>query len=255
VALAGGLLAAGGAIGLGPASLRAQGRAFRTPILCFHQFGEHVDGTLMVSRATLEAQLRLMVDRGISVVPTRRLVDRWYGKGPPYPERSCAVTIDDGYKSIHSIFFPLAVKYRVPATIFIYPSAISVLPFALTWEQLAEMTASGLIDVQSHSYTHPNLHLEEHRLSGASFDQFLRRELDLSRRVIESRLGRPCDQLAWPYGVSDADLRQDARQAGYVAGFGIARRPASQDDDVMALPRSIVTERNRDASFERLLAS
>ena len=84
----------------------------------------------MVSQGTLEGQLRLIVDRGISVVPARRVVDRWYGKAVEIPERSCAVTIDDGYKSIYSIFFPLAVKCRIPATIFIYPSAISVLPFA-----------------------------------------------------------------------------------------------------------------------------
>jgi peptidoglycan/xylan/chitin deacetylase (PgdA/CDA1 family) len=251
VALAGGLLSV--ATALGPVSLRAQARAFRAPVLCYHQFGEHVGSTLMVSRVTLKEQLQLIVARGVSVVPARRLVERWYGRAPALPERSCAVTIDDGYKSIHSIFFPLAMKYRIPATVFIYPSAVSVLPFALTWEQLAEMTASGLIDVQSHSHTHPNLQLEEQRLSGASYDQFVRRELELSRRAIESRLGRPCDQLAWPYGVSDPDLRDDARQAGYVAAFGVARRPATQDDDVMALPRYMVTERNRAASFERLL--
>jgi peptidoglycan/xylan/chitin deacetylase (PgdA/CDA1 family) len=117
-----------------------------------------------------------------------------------------------------------------------------------TWEELAEMTASGLIDVQSHSYTHPNLHLEELRLSGATFDQFVRRELDLSRRTIEARLGRPCDLLAWPYGMSDAELRQDARRLGYIAAFGVAARHATQDDDIMALPRYLITERSRDAS-------
>jgi peptidoglycan/xylan/chitin deacetylase (PgdA/CDA1 family) len=238
-----------------PPSPGRDARAFRTPILCYHQFGEHVGTVLMVSTGTLEAQFRTIVERGIEVVPARRLVQRWCGTAPDMPERACVVTIDDGYKSIYSIFFPLAVKYRIHATVFIYPPAISVLPFALTWEELAEMTASGLIEVQFHSYTHPNLQLEEHRLSGPSFDQFVRRELDLSRRVIETWLGKPCDLLAWPYGVNDPELRQDARQAGYIAAFGIANRPATQGDDIMALPRRIVTERNRDASFGRLLSA
>jgi len=209
----------------------------------------------MVSTATLEAQLRLIVGRGYTALPARHLVEHRLGLTPALPERSVTLTIDDGYKSIYSIFFPLAVKYRIHATIFIYPSAISVLPFALTWEQLAEMRASGLIDVQSHSYTHPNLHIEEQQLSGPSFDRFVRRELELSRQVIEARLGQSCNLLAWPYGVSDAELREDARHAGYIAAFGVARRPVTRNDDIFALPRYIVTESNREAFLERILPS
>jgi peptidoglycan/xylan/chitin deacetylase (PgdA/CDA1 family) len=229
------------------------GRDFTATVLCYHQFGEHVGSTLMVSTATLEAQLRLIAENGFTAIPARHLVERWFGRGPALPDRSCVVTIDDGYKSIYTIFFPLAVKYRIATTLFIYPSAISVFPFALTWEELVEMKGSGLIDIQSHTYTHPNLHPEEYRLSGAAFDAFVQRELELSRGVIERRLGARCDLLAWPYGIVDPELKRDARRAGYVAAFGTARHHASQKDDIMDLPRYIVTERNRDSSFERLL--
>jgi peptidoglycan/xylan/chitin deacetylase (PgdA/CDA1 family) len=207
----------------------------------------------MVTRVTLEAQLRTITNGGFKVVAARRLVEAWTGLGPDMPERSCVLTIDDGYRSIYTIFFPLAVKFRIPATIFIYPSAISVFPFALTWKELAEMKASGLIDVQSHSYTHPNLRVEEQRMSGPSFDAFVRGELMRSRETIEHRLGARCDMLAWPYGIVDAELKEDARRTGYVAAFGIARHHATSMDDIMALPRYMITERNRNSSFERLL--
>jgi hypothetical protein len=71
--------------------------------------------------------------------------------------------------------------------------------------------------------------------------------------MIETQIGRPCDMLAWPYGLSDSKLKEDARQAGYIAAFGTARHHATQNDDIMAIPRYIITERNRDASFERIL--
>lgn len=115
------------------------------------------------------------------------------------------------------------------------------------------MKASGLIDVQSHSYTHPNLRLGEQRMSASSFDAFIRRELVRSRETIEHRLGARCDMLAWPYGIVDAELKEDARRAGYVAAFGIARHHATRTDDIVALPRYTITERNRDSSLERLL--
>jgi peptidoglycan/xylan/chitin deacetylase (PgdA/CDA1 family) len=227
-------------------------QAFSVPVLCYHQFGEHVGSTLMVSTATLEGQLRLLVDGGFTVIPVRQLVERRLGRASSLPERPVALTIDDGYKSIYSDFFPLALKYRIPTTIFVYPSAISTLHFALTWEQIAEMQASGLIDVQSHSHTHPNMSLEEHSLSGPTFDQFIRRELDLSRQAIEARTGRKCDMLAWPYGIYDAALEQDAQKVGYIAAFGLGRRPATPADDIMALPRFVITESNRGSAFERI---
>ncbi len=247
-----GMIAPGSALAMGspPAAIRD----FRVPVLCYHQFGEHVGSTLMVSAETLEAQLGHFANGDFKAIPARRLVQSLLGQAPEPPARSCVLTIDDGYKSAYTIFFPLALKYRIPATIFVYPSAISVFPFALTWQELGEMQASGLIDVQSHSYTHPNLSLEEKRLSGPSFDRFVRRELDLSRQVIEARLGATCDLLAWPYGLSDAELKEDARQAGYIAAFGTVRHPATPQDDVMAIPRFIITERHREASFERILA-
>lgn len=52
--------------------------------------------------------------------------------------------------------FPLLKKYQIPATLFIYPSAISNASYALTWDQLKEMKETGLIDVQSHTFWHPN---------------------------------------------------------------------------------------------------
>jgi len=42
------------------------------------------------------------------------------------------------------------------------------------------------------------------------------------------------------------------RRAGYIAAFGTARHHATQNDDIMALPRYIITERDREAAFEHI---
>ena len=44
-----------------------------------------------------------------------------------------------------------------------------------------------------------------------------------------------------------------AQAAGYVAAFSIDRRPVTRSENVMALPRSIVTDADRGARFEALL--
>ena len=62
------------------------------------------------------------------------------------------------------------------------------------------------------------------------------------------------DLLAWPFGIYDPELMAAAKAAGYVAAFSIDRRPVTRAENVMSLPRSIVTDADRGARFEALLA-
>jgi hypothetical protein len=45
-----------------------------------------------------------------------------------------------------------------------------------------------------------------------------------------------------------------AKTDGYIAGFTIVRQNASPSDNIMALPRYIMTDRDRGELFGRLLA-
>jgi peptidoglycan/xylan/chitin deacetylase (PgdA/CDA1 family) len=150
--------------------------------------------------------------------------------------------------------FPLIQRYRVPVTLFIYPSAISNAPYALTWQQLAEMKNSGLVDVQSHTYWHPNFRTERKRLAADAFQQLVRNQLVWSKQAIERHLGGSVDLLAWPFGIYDPELIREAAKAGYVAAFSVDRRPATLAESIMALPRYIVSDHDRGGAFAHLLS-
>ena len=57
------------------------------------------------------------------------------------------ITIDDGYESTYRHAFPILKRHGFPATVFVYTDFLGG-GDALTWPQLQEMSASGLIDVQ-----------------------------------------------------------------------------------------------------------
>lgn len=80
-------------------------------------------------------------------------------------------------------------------------------------------------------------------------------QLTKSKEVLEERLGGHVDMLAWPFGLYDNELINTARQLGYIAGFTIERRHAGRSDNVMALPRYLVTNQIQGALFEKLLAA
>jgi peptidoglycan/xylan/chitin deacetylase (PgdA/CDA1 family) len=64
-------------------------------------------------------------------------------------------------------------------------------------------------------------------------DDELRRELTESKREIQDRLGRQCEDFAYPYGEHDARVRAAARAAGYARAYALRGSRA----DPYALPR------------------
>ena len=61
--------------------------------------------------------------------------------------------------------------------------------------------------------------------------------------------------LAWPFGIYDDDLIRRAEAAGYVAGFTLERRAATAHDQVLALPRFLVTDGDGEQGLAALLGS
>lgn len=227
--------------------------AVAVPILVYHRFGPVVADSMTVTDDTFAWQLRYLKEQGYTVIPLRGLVDYFRGAGPPPPPRSVVITADDGHRSVYSDMLPLIRQYGIHVTLFIYPSAISNAAYAMTWSQLAELTQSGLFDVQSHTYWHPNFHHDKKRLTAPEYDVFVHSQLAKSKETLQSRLGIKVDLLAWPFGIHDDELIDRAREEGYVSALTIERRPATSDDSLMALPRFLMTDTDRGAAFSRLL--
>lgn len=232
----------------------SDGSSAAVPILLYHRFGPAVADSMTVKTAVFASHLEYLQANGYTIIPLRRLVSYIEGEAPPPPARSVVITADDGHESVFTDMFPLVSRYRIPLTLFIYPSAISNAKYAMTWQQLRKMRDSGLVDIQSHTYWHPNFRKEKQRLSADAYDKFVRMQMSKSKEVLEQRLGGSVDMLAWPFGIYDDELIIKARQLGYVAGFTLERRSAGHSDNLMALPRYLMVNEVQGASFGRLLA-
>jgi peptidoglycan/xylan/chitin deacetylase (PgdA/CDA1 family) len=214
---------------------------YRIPILVYHRFNETVVDSMTVTTERFESQIRYLRDHDHKFVPLRTLVEARL-KGSPLPENTVVFTADDGHRSVYNRLFRLARKYQLPVTLFIYPSAISNADYAMTWQQLAELKNSGLFEVQSHTFWHPNFLREKRRLSPTEYDKFASTQLAQSKKILESKLGGTVDLLAWPFGIYDDDLIGKAEQAGYLAGFTIEGRHVTPRDHMMTLPRYLMTQ-------------
>lgn len=225
------------------------------PILAYHRFGATVQDSMTVRTATFESNLRYLQQAGFTVIPLQRWADYLAGKGDAPPPKSVVITVDDGHRSVYEEMRPLVERYRIPVTLFIYPSAISNAPYAMTWEQLQTLQHSGLFDIQSHTYWHPNFKNEKRRLAPDAYREFVRWQLTHSKQRLEQSLGRQVDLLAWPFGIYDEELMQQASSAGYVAAFTLEARASGRADKLLALPRYLMVEDSAAApGFARLLS-
>jgi peptidoglycan/xylan/chitin deacetylase (PgdA/CDA1 family) len=101
----------------------------------------------------------------------------------------------------------------------------------MSWEDLREIARHPLVTVGAHTVSHP-------LLTVLSWREVLR-ELLHSKREIQSRLGRPVEAVAYPYGAHSFKVRALARLAGYRYGFTTraARISSRPGLDRLALPR------------------
>ncbi len=186
------------------------------PILCYHRFGPTAGkvsaglGKMTVSAANFAAQLDWLARNDYHVIRLSQLLSYLEGR-EALPKRTVVITIDDGYESVHRHAFPLLKKYGFPATVFMYTDFIGAKD-ALSWSQLEELSASGLVDIQAHSKTHRNLIERTAGDSDERYKQILDAEVRVPRDLLERRLSTRVQQYAFPFGdANEAVLEALAR--------------------------------------------
>ena len=167
------------------------------PVLCYHRFGSRAS-KLTVTPAAFAAQMEYLAHNGYHVLALKELGAFIAGR-EPLPKKSVIITIDDGYRATYDVAYPILRRFGFPATVFLYTDFVGA-GDALTYPQMKELIASGLIDIQPHSKTHSNLTLRLPDESDAKYRERLRREVDAPVDAIRDRLAVASYAYAYPYG-------------------------------------------------------
>jgi peptidoglycan/xylan/chitin deacetylase (PgdA/CDA1 family) len=223
------------------------------PVLNYHRFGPTVADGMTVTTQVFEAQVKWLKDNGYTVVPLRTLVNYLLGEGPPPPPKSVVITADDAHKTVYTDMLPVVRKYQIPVTLFIYPSCISNASYAMTWKQLEELQKTGLFDMQSHTFWHPNFKKEKKKLTPEAYQKLVDTQLAKSKALLEKKFGTKVDLLAWPFGIYDDQLEKEAAKAGYAVAFSIDRRHANKSEKIMSQPRYLMVNGDGTKNFAAII--
>ena len=238
------LAAAHGADGP-PASLPANAKAVKVPILMYHyvdatapRVGPHA-GDLTVRTRDFLAQMDFLAKHGYHAVTLEQVYAAMVGGGS-LPTKPVALTFDDGGLDDYTVAYPILRSHDFVATFFVISGSVGG-PTAMTWDQLREMQAAGMA-IESHTAHHGDL--------VASSAAALSAELNESRKTIEAELGRAPLVVSYPFGRYDDRVIDAARDAGYLIAVTTHQGRVLTPDSVYCWPRVHVAAMESLKGFE-----
>lgn len=203
------------------------------PVLMYHHFvdeGEETSYTT-IRVEEFEGQITYLKAKGYTAITDQDLVD-FYETGKELPEKPIHITMDDGYESNYKLAYPILRENGMKATIFLIVSRMekqySIPRF--NWEEAKEMSDSGIMSIQSHSYDlhhKEEVEVEDEAVSAMIayhdevYFQKVRDDLILSRQIIEEKLEKEVIALAYPYGHYDENTLSAVEEAGFKVAYTV----------------------------------
>ena len=229
--------------------------SLRVPILMYHEIAptSETNSRLAVSPEAFSAQLAHMHEEGYQTVTAVELANSLVHGAGGLPERPVVLTFDDGYADFHSRAMPLLDRHGFTATLFVTTGWVRDAKGApdrpppgpmLSWAQIEEAVSAGM-EVAAHSHMHPQLDQLPPTL--------MRDDLATGKAVLEDRIGRPVDGLAYPFGYSDARVREVARELGHRYSCAVANTMMDSEPDLLALPRLSVRRSTGMSVFQQVV--
>jgi peptidoglycan/xylan/chitin deacetylase (PgdA/CDA1 family) len=177
-------------------------------ILTFHAVDDR-PSVISFSPRLFELGMARLYGAGYRTLSLLELVD-CLRRNVLFPERSVALTFDDGYQSVYDHAFPILQHYGFSATVFLtvggkrnrvdsdrLPSMCD--RTMLSWREIREMQRYGM-EFGAHTLTHPDLTRLSLKLAES--------EICDSKAIIEDALSAPAPSFAYPYGRYDDRSRE-----------------------------------------------
>lgn len=186
------------------------------PVLTYHYIRvvqnptlDQLGFSLSVTPENFKSQMQYLIDYGYTTISPDFLYQS-LKKGQKLPGKSVILTFDDGYQDFYQNAFPILSEFNLKATIFVVVNFVGDKESRyLSWDQIKEMDQSGLITFGSHTLNHANVTTVK--------DAY--REVFISKRILERKLGHSVTVFAYPGGVYNQQAVNLVQKAGYNLAF------------------------------------
>lgn len=204
-------------------------------ITLYHHVSESTPASTSISPVNFRAHLDHLRDDGFTVLPLPALLSALQERRQ-IPDKSMAITFDDGYISIFDTAFPILQEYDFPFTVFINTQPLNDrMSGYMSWEQVKALSDAG-VTIANHMENHPHMVDTQVGEDTSARDTRLRDELLRAQARIEQETGQNHKFIAYPYGEYDLANKAMLNSLGFM-GIGQQSGAVGFDSDFLALPR------------------
>ncbi|MCL2420720.1 MAG: polysaccharide deacetylase family protein [Defluviitaleaceae bacterium] len=204
------------------------------PVIMYHlvtKNGRYI-GKYGISPTELENDLKYLKENGYETVVMADLI-AFVRRGKNLPKKPVVLTFDDGNSGDYRYLYPLLQKYDMKAVVSVIGSAAdectaiaakqtspAVFPNS-TWPELKEMSESGFIELQNHSY---DLHgaRGSGRRSGEPMDAYqkrLKEDLEKMQNLTHEMTGAKLNTFTYPLGIVSDGSEAVLKEIGFVSSL------------------------------------
>lgn len=201
----------------------------------YHHVAIGTPPSTTISPQDFRVHLEYLRDNAFNVMPLDQMLNSLRNQ-QAIPDKSVAITFDDGYTSIYEEAFPMLQEFGMPFTVFVSTQPINDKQRGyMSWDQIREMSDAGVL-IANHMVNH---HYMLNRLDNESDSDWLQRqreELLLAEEQIKLNTGQNLRYMAYPFGEFDAAIKSMLAEEGFV---GLAQNSGAVGfhADFLALPR------------------
>lgn len=212
-----------------------QADGIELPILMYHHILK--DSTRLnaytITPDAFRADLEWLVSQGYTPIVMADLIAYVQDKAP-LPAHPVMITFDDGYESFYEYAYPILQETKTPAVLAVIGRYVDQYSEAndhhityshATWEQLAQMQQSGLVEIQNHSY---DLHANENKRHGArknagesaaAYHEALSLDLERLQKECAKYLNKRPTTFAYPFGYVSEESYETLKSLGFQAAL------------------------------------
>lgn len=214
-------------------------------IIMYHRFGENNFPTTNVTLEQIDQHISELIKDEYNVIPLRDVIEA-FKEGRKLPERTIAITIDDGFLSVYEEAWPRFKKAGIPITIFISTESVDdQYETSMSWDQIRELDKEELVEIGHHGHAHahmPELSLEE-----------AIKDIDIADEIFQTELGYIPDMFAYPYGEYSTELKKTLEDRNYLATFAQFSSTATSSRGLKEIPRFAFNENYADMNRFKLI--
>ncbi len=196
-------------------------KSAQVSVLGYHDFSSGKSTNQMVINVEqFRKQMQGLKDAKLKVISMADYL-AWRKGERDIPDPAIMITIDDGWKSVYNLAYPVLKEYGYPFTIFLYKQYVGGGGRALTVPEIKEMMQNGAT-VGCHSASHPFAPEIKKRSKGLpeEYEAFLQKEFMESKQFLETTFGQKVTTFAYVGGWYTEEMAtRSLTEWGYEALF------------------------------------